>query len=59
MKNTARATLRGNRLPFENGGLEPVKNPIRIAVAGLGPRGRYHAIPKCIAYEEYELRAQD
>ena len=57
MKNTARATLRGNRLWFEDGGLEPVSSPIRIAVVGLGPRGRHHAIPKCIAYQEYDLRA--
>ena len=57
IKDAIRATMRGNGLPFGNGGLEPVGNPIRIAVAGLGPRGRYHAIPKCIAYPEYDLRA--
>ena len=57
MENTARATLRGNGLWFENGGLEPVENPIRMAVAGLGPRGRYHAIAKCMAYQEYGLQA--
>ncbi len=43
----------------ERTGLEPppVERPIRLGVAGLGPRGRWHVIPKAIAYEEFELVA--
>ena len=35
----------------------PVERPIRLAVIGLGPRGRGNVVGKALAYAEYELAA--
>ena len=35
----------------------PVERPIRLAVIGLGPRGRGNVVGKALTYAEYELAA--
>lgn len=50
-----RASLQG--YDFYNTAMpeQPVENPIRIAVVGLGSRGRLNAIPKLNYFDDYEL----
>ena len=51
-----RATLIGHNYRSPADG-PPVERPIRLAVIGLGPRGRGNVVGKALAYAEYELAA--
>ncbi len=52
-----RATLIGRQSYRSPADRPPVERPIRLAVIGLGPRGRGNVVGKALAYAEYELAA--
>ena len=52
-----RATLIGRHSYRSPADRPPVERPIRLAVIGLGPRGRGNVVGKALTYAEYELAA--